>query len=150
MEVPRLGVELELQLPAYATATAIPDQSPICNLCFSSRQHWILNPLSEVRDWTCILMATSWLLNLLRHNGNAEWNILDGLLWLRIWVQGDRRGHGKEDEEHLDRAKAKARSQELQVNSKSGKSCGFKHHLKAFAYVTLKYSPKRSPALLVM
>ena len=24
-EVPRLGVELELQLPAYATATAIPD-----------------------------------------------------------------------------------------------------------------------------
>ena len=27
MEVPRLGVESELQLPAYATATAIHDQS---------------------------------------------------------------------------------------------------------------------------
>jgi len=29
MEVPRLGVELELQLPAYATATATPDLSLI-------------------------------------------------------------------------------------------------------------------------
>ena len=28
MEVPRLGVESELYLPAYATATAIPDWSP--------------------------------------------------------------------------------------------------------------------------
>ena len=28
MEVPRLGVELELQLAAYDTATAMPD--PIC------------------------------------------------------------------------------------------------------------------------
>ena len=31
MEVPRLGVESELQLPAYATATAIPDLSYICD-----------------------------------------------------------------------------------------------------------------------
>ena len=30
MEVPRLGVESELQLPAYTTTTAMPD--PICNL----------------------------------------------------------------------------------------------------------------------
>ena len=28
MEVPRLGVKFELQLPAYAIATAIPDLSP--------------------------------------------------------------------------------------------------------------------------
>ena len=32
MEVPRLGVELELQLPTYATATAISDLSHICDL----------------------------------------------------------------------------------------------------------------------
>ena len=32
MEVPRLGVESELQLLAYATATAMPDQSWSCNL----------------------------------------------------------------------------------------------------------------------
>ena len=32
MEVPGLGVELELQLPAYARATATPDPSRICDL----------------------------------------------------------------------------------------------------------------------
>ena len=32
MEVPGLGVELELLLQAYATVTAIPDVSRICDL----------------------------------------------------------------------------------------------------------------------
>ena len=32
MEVPELGVELELQKPAYETATATPDLSHVCNL----------------------------------------------------------------------------------------------------------------------
>ena len=32
MEVLRLGVELELQLPAYATTTTVPDLSHVCNL----------------------------------------------------------------------------------------------------------------------
>ena len=50
MEVPRLGVESELQLPAYATATATRDLSRICDLHHSSRKYWILNPLSEARD----------------------------------------------------------------------------------------------------
>ena len=31
----------------------------------SSLHRWILNPLSEARDRTCILMDTSWILNLL-------------------------------------------------------------------------------------
>ena len=56
MEVPRLGVELELQLLAYATATATLDQSRICDLNHSSWQHQILNPL---RDRTRVLMDTS-------------------------------------------------------------------------------------------
>jgi len=30
----------------------------ICNLHHSSWQHWVLNPLSEARDRTCILMDT--------------------------------------------------------------------------------------------
>ena len=30
MEVPRLGVESELQLPAYTTVTAMPDPSLVC------------------------------------------------------------------------------------------------------------------------
>ena len=49
MEVPRLGVELELQLLVYATATAMWDPS-LCNLHHSSQQCQILNPLSEARD----------------------------------------------------------------------------------------------------
>ena len=38
MEVPRLGSELELQLLAYTTATAMQDLSHVCNLCFGLRQ----------------------------------------------------------------------------------------------------------------
>ena len=59
MEVPRLGVKSELQLLAYATATAMQDPSHICDLHHSSRQCWILNPLSEARDQTCSLMVPS-------------------------------------------------------------------------------------------
>ena len=50
MEVPGLGVELELQLLAYTTATATRDQSLICDLHHSSWQRRILNPLSETSD----------------------------------------------------------------------------------------------------
>ena len=42
MEFPRLGVRLELRLVAYATATAMPEPSRICNLHHSSQQHQIL------------------------------------------------------------------------------------------------------------
>ena len=69
-EVPWVRVELELQVPASTTATATPDPSYICNLCLW--QHWILNPLSEVRDRTHILMDTSWVLNPLSHNKNSR------------------------------------------------------------------------------
>ena len=58
MEVPRLGTELELQLPAYTTAMATPDPSRICNLRLSLWQPQIFNPLSEARDWTHILIET--------------------------------------------------------------------------------------------
>ena len=59
MEVSRLGDELELYLLAYATAIATQDLSHVCNLHHSSWQLQILNPLSEARDGTCILMNTS-------------------------------------------------------------------------------------------
>ena len=59
MEIPRLGVELELQLLAYATATATWDLSHVCNLHHSSRQCPIFNPLSEARDLTHNLMVPS-------------------------------------------------------------------------------------------
>ena len=58
-EVPQPGVESELQLPAYTTATATWEPSLNCNLHHSSQKHWILNLLSKDRDRTCILMDTS-------------------------------------------------------------------------------------------
>ena len=72
MEVPWLRFELAPQLPAYATATATPDTSRICNLCHSFQQHSILNPLSGARDQTPILMDTGWVLNLLSYSGNSR------------------------------------------------------------------------------
>ena len=59
MEVPRLGVQLELQLLAYIAATATRDLSRICNRHHSSRQHQILNPPSEARDRTRNLVVSS-------------------------------------------------------------------------------------------
>ena len=58
MEVPRLGVKLELQLLAYTPTTAMWDLSCVWDLHHSSRQCRILNPLSKARDRTCILMGT--------------------------------------------------------------------------------------------
>ena len=58
MEVPRLGGDSELQLLAYTTATTAWGLSFIFKLHHSSRQRWILNPLSEARNQTQILMET--------------------------------------------------------------------------------------------
>ena len=57
MEVPRLGVELELQL--QATVTASPNPSHVCDLHHSSQQRQILNPLNEDGDQTHNLMVPS-------------------------------------------------------------------------------------------
>ena len=57
MEVPRLGVESELQ--AYARATATQDLSHICNLNHSSWQCQIPDPMNKARDQAHILIDTS-------------------------------------------------------------------------------------------
>ena len=63
MGVPRLGVQLELQLPAYAATTATSDLSP----CLQSTSQLtamparILNPLREAKDRGSRMEAiTSW------------------------------------------------------------------------------------------
>ena len=60
MEVPRLGVQSELQLLTYTTATARPDLSHVCDLYHISWQCQTLNSLSKGRDQMWILMNTSW------------------------------------------------------------------------------------------
>ena len=72
MEVPRLGVESKLHLPAYTTATDTPDPSHVCKLHRSLWQRWILNPLSKARDEILILTDTMSGSNLLSHFGNSE------------------------------------------------------------------------------
>ena len=57
MKVHRLEIQMELQLPAYTTAS--PGLSRVCNLHHSLQQHWILNPLSNARDRTLNLMIPS-------------------------------------------------------------------------------------------
>ena len=71
MEVPRLGVESELQLPVCSTATATWDPSHVCDLYHGSRQCQILNTLSRVKDQTLVLMDASWCVTL-SHNGSSE------------------------------------------------------------------------------
>ena len=71
MEVPRLGVISELQLPACTTATATQDLSCVCDLHHSAEQRQIPDPLSEAGShlhprgyWSASV--------LLRRNGNSS------------------------------------------------------------------------------
>ena len=63
MEVPGLGVELQLQLLAYATAT----QKRRIQAAFATytiahgNTGWIPDQLSKARDRTCAFMDTSWV-----------------------------------------------------------------------------------------
>ena len=59
MQVPGIGVKLELKLPAYATAIAARDPGRIFDLRRNLRPHWILKPLSEARDRNSILVETT-------------------------------------------------------------------------------------------
>ena len=74
MEVPRLGVKSELQLPAYTTTHNL---SHICDLYCSSWQCRILNPPSKARDQTHILMDTSWVPYCWEALATPCWEIFD-------------------------------------------------------------------------
>ena len=71
MDVSRLGVESELQLQAYASATAMPYLSCVCDLHHSSRQCQLLNPLSKGRDQTSSSQILVRFVPL-SHNGNTN------------------------------------------------------------------------------
>ena len=71
MEVPKLGVKLELQLLVYTTALAAWDPSYICNLHHGSQQRWFPNPLARLG----FELTSSWILVRLviseTHNENS-------------------------------------------------------------------------------
>ena len=71
MEVPRLGIESELQLLAYTTATATWDPSHIFDYATAHGNATSFNPLIEARDRTRILMDPSRVLNPLSHSRNS-------------------------------------------------------------------------------
>ena len=91
MEVPGLGVESELQLPAYTTATAMPDPSRICHLHHSSWECQIFKPLSEARDRTRILMDNSWTLTPLSHKGNSSFIFSHCAYCIKKCYEGEKR-----------------------------------------------------------
>ena len=70
MEVTRLVGQTKLQLPAYTTATAMPDPSYVCDLHHSSQQCQILYSLSETRNQICILVDAGQI-RFPSHDGNA-------------------------------------------------------------------------------
>ena len=97
MEVPRLGVELELQVLAYTKATAMPDLSHIGDLHHSSQPHWILNPVSEAR----IEPASSWILVAFVSTepwmGSPGSHFLDDIWVGSKWPEVERRGKRRSD-----------------------------------------------------
>ena len=57
MEIPWLGVKSELQVQAYTTAMAT--RIWVASVTYTTANGFqILNPLSEARDQTCILIDT--------------------------------------------------------------------------------------------
>ena len=80
MEIPRLEVKSELQLPAYTTATAMGDPSRVCELHHSSGQHQILNSLRRDRERTHIL----WILVRLI-SAEPQWEVQVRALKRKEW-----------------------------------------------------------------
>ena len=85
MEVPRPGVESELQLLVYATATATPDPSRICDLCSSVWQPRILDPPREARAQTRILTDAGRGLILPSHPRNSRVGFFLKTILIPVW-----------------------------------------------------------------
>ena len=71
MEVPRLGVELELQLSAYTTQQQLEIPAVSATYTTAHSNAGSFNPLSEARDPTYVFMDPSQVHQLLSHEGNS-------------------------------------------------------------------------------
>ena len=76
-----LGVNLDLFLLTYTTATVTPDQRHICKLHHRSLHCWILNPLSKAT----IKPVSSWLL--IRFvSTESQWEILFVVIYFDLMM----------------------------------------------------------------
>ena len=70
MEVLRLGLKIRAAAAGLHHSQGNARSEPRLHRIL--QQCWILNPLSKARDQTCILMDTSLVFNLVRHNRNSK------------------------------------------------------------------------------
>ena len=81
MEVPRLGVEMELQLLAYTTTTTMPDLS----LHTAHGNARSLTHCMGARDQTHILMDTSEILNQLGYDINSLYFLVPSFCFILVF-----------------------------------------------------------------
>ena len=73
MEILRLGGQMGAAAAGlHHSHSNVGSELHLQPLLRSSQQRWTLNPLSEARDRTHILIDTSQVLNLLIHNRNSQ------------------------------------------------------------------------------
>jgi len=87
MEVLRLEVKLELQLPAYTTATATQDWSHIFDLHHSLRQrqilnHWARPGIEPTSSWMLVRFVNCWVTT-----GTLQHGIFKRLSEVRDWIR---------------------------------------------------------------
>ena len=89
MKIPRLGVKLALQLLDLPNSHSQSKAGPKPHLPptpHSSGQCQILNPLSEARNWTHILMDPSWVCYHWATTGTPHWPLwTPSLVSLALW-----------------------------------------------------------------
>ena len=83
MEVPRLGVELDVQLPAYATATATPD---LCPLVTSEAQATVQGALTSCVIAVTTLDPCTQLGSMTKRNSHAFRGLVELKILFRIFI----------------------------------------------------------------
>ena len=104
MEIPRLRVKSELQLLAYTTDTAIQDPRHVCDLHYSSQQHWILNPLSrnsQIPFFESITKLRSQVNQVASNSRMVEAQPLHSKDRLGMWTVSPVAGHGREKDYYI-------------------------------------------------
>ena len=88
MEIPRLGVELELELLAYTTAIATLDPSRVCNLYYTtahsnagSLTHWARPGVEPPSSWMLLRFFNHWAMK-----GTPALVILKSKEHIRKWA----------------------------------------------------------------